>query len=100
MTLLLPKDNPIRDRKYLDFLRDQPCLFTGEMGCEPAHIGTLGKGIKSSDAHAIPLVHWLHRRGHQHGEVSMIRANIPDWLLRDCLRLYAEKMYREWKEHP
>ena len=96
MTLLLPKQQIIRDRKYLDFLRTERCLFTGELECEPAHIGTLGKSIKSSDDHAIPLSWKLHRLGHQHGEVSMLRANMPDWLLRDYLRLYAEKLYREW----
>ncbi len=94
----VPKLTQLRDRKYLDFLRTQPCLFTGEMGTEPAHIGTAGKGLKIGDDQAIPLVHWLHRRGHQHGEISMIRANVPDWLLRDALRLYAQQMYREWKD--
>lgn len=98
MNLLLPKLKPIRDRRYLDFLKTQPCLFTGERETEPAHIGTLGKGIKSGDDEAIPLSWRLHRLGHQHSEIAMIREHIPDWLLRACLRLFAQQMYREYKE--
>lgn len=46
MNLLKPKD-----RAYLDWLRTQPCLFTGDPETEPAHIGTGGKGLK----HAYPV---------------------------------------------
>jgi hypothetical protein len=100
--LLLPKDNLIRDRKYLDWLRDQPCLLTGysaseSMAVDPMHIGTAGKGLKSGDDEAIPVVHYLHRSGHQAGEVSMLREHAPDWLIRDAFRAYAREMYRKWK---
>ncbi len=99
MNLLIPKETIIRDQDYLDFLKTERCLFTGMEGCDPAHIGTLGRGIKRSDDEAIPLHYALHRFvGHQSGEISMIRREIPNWLLRQCLRLYAKQMYREWKD--
>ncbi len=101
MSLLLPKDTQHRDRKYLDFLRDERCLFTGHLGCDPMHIGTAGRGLKCHDYWAIPIKHELHRHvGHQHGEISMIREHIPDWLLRECLRMYAAHLYKRWKANP
>ena len=96
MNLLKPKQ--LRDRAYLDWLRTQPCLFTGEREVEPAHIGTAGKGLKIGDDQAIPLAWRLHRLAHQTGEISMTRTWAPDWLLRDSLRLYAQRMYREWRD--
>lgn len=97
MSLLLPKDIQHRDPEYIKFLHTERCLFTGHTGCDPMHIGTAGRGLKCHDYWAIPIRHDLHRHvGHQKGEVSMIKANIPDWLMRDCLRLYARKMYDEW----
>lgn len=87
-----PKPHRVTDRRWLDYLRTQPCLFTGDTEVEPAHVGTFGKGAKTDD-HAIPLSWRLHRIGHAHGEISMIREHIPDWLLRDCLQLYAQQLY-------
>lgn len=92
----------LRDRKYLDWLRDQPCIVTGLRGTEenavdPAHVGTLGKGIKSPDNEALPLCHSLHALAHQRGEISMFREKAPDWLLRAALRAYARELYASWK---
>jgi hypothetical protein len=99
MSILLPKDPQHRDRAYLDWLREQPCLFTGHTGCDPMHIGTAGTSLKVHDYWAIPIRQDLHRHvGHQKGEVSMIRTNCPDWLLRDAMRLYAQQLYRQYKE--
>jgi hypothetical protein len=97
MSLLVPKPHRVIDRKWLDYLRTQPCLFTGHEETEPAHIGNWGKGGKTDD-HAIPLSWRLHRIGHQHSEIAMIREWIPDWLLRDVLQLYAQQLYRQYKE--
>lgn len=51
----------VKDRKYLDYLREQPCIITGLRSSEydavdPAHIGTAGKGLKTDDE-ALPLLH-------------------------------------------
>lgn len=100
--MLLPKQNLVRDRKYLDYLRTQSCILTGlsaveDMAVDPMHIGTGGKGLKSSDDEVLPVVHYLHQQGHDSGEVSMLRANAPDWLLREAFRAYARMLYAEWK---
>lgn len=97
------KTDIVRDKKYLLWLRDQRCVVTGYHGCEhnavdPAHVGTLGKGIKSPDNEALPLAHSLHLYAHQHGEVSMFREKAPDDLIRAALRALAREMYAEWKE--
>ena len=93
-----PKLNPIRYRKYLDYLRTQPCIITGKRGEEidPAHLGSLGRGIKRSDAEVLPLANWLHRHGHTHGEAAMWREFLPADVLMEALRCYAREQYRKW----
>ena len=91
----------LRDRTYLDFLRTQPCILTGFPGSEyeaidPCHIGTSGKGVKSPDNWALPIRHSLHVEGHNSGEMSLFRREMPNWLLRAALRSYAEKIYMDW----
>lgn len=98
---LIPKLNPVRDRQYLNWLRDQPCILTGWRATEssavdPMHVGTLGKGIKSSDDEALPVWHALHVAAHNHGEISMFRKQLPDHVLRDALRALAREYYREY----
>ena len=98
-----PKVKTLRDPSYLKWLRDQPCLFTGSYATEgesviACHIGTGGKGIKSADNEAIPLLDVFHKMGHQKGEISMIREHAPDWLIRAAFRLYARAMYKQYKD--
>ena len=97
---MIRKLNPIRDRAYLDHLRGEPCIVSGYRGegVDPAHIGTLGRGIKSGDDEALPLRHIFHMTGHQKGEMSMFRQELPDHVLRMALRALAREMYREWKQ--
>lgn len=92
----------LRDRRYLDYLRTQSCILTGQHGTDndgvdPCHIGTAGKGMKSPDNEVLPILHSLHVKGHQSGEVSMIREHAPDWLIRAAMRAYAREFYAEWK---
>lgn len=92
----------LRDRAYLDWLRTQPCILTGFRateyeGVDPAHIGTAGKGLKSPDNEALPIRHSLHREAHQSGEISVLRREAPDWLLRAAFRAYARECYAAWK---
>lgn len=100
--MLIPKTQIIRDRKYLEWLKTQPCAFTCLPGndndaIDPMHIGTLGKGIKSSDDEAIPCLHSIHQEAHQKGEMSVLRKVMPDWFLREALRAWAREEYRKWK---
>lgn len=98
--MMVPKLNPIRDRAYLDHLRGEPCIVSGYRGegVDPAHIGTLGRGIKRGDDEVLPLRNVFHTNGHQSGEVSMFRRELPDYVLRMALRALAREMYREWKQ--
>lgn len=101
--LMLPKLNPIRDKKWREFLHTQPCIITGMCGhdyetVDPAHIGTLGKGIKRGDNEMLPILHRFHAAGHGAGEISMFREELPDGVLRDALRALAREMYAEWKQ--
>lgn len=92
----------IRNQKYLDFLKTERCLITGEQGGEhvivdPAHIGTLGKSIKRSDSEVLPILHRFHAAGHGYGEISMFRENLPDTILRAALRAYAHhELYAQY----
>lgn len=93
----------LRDRPYLDYLRTQPCVITGLRGSEqetvdPCHISTAGKGIKSPDNEALPILHRFHAMAHNSGEVSMLRTCAPDWLMREAFKAYARQLYEEWKQ--
>lgn len=97
---MIPKQKPLRDRKYLDSLKTQRCIITGRSGSDydaidPMHIGTAGKSIKSGDDEALPVLHSLHVEAHQHGEITMLRKHAPDALLRDMAKAYAQKLYKE-----
>lgn len=98
MNFLIPKLTIIRDRAYLDWLHTEACIVTGLRGetVEPAHIGTLGKGIKRSDDEVLPLEHRFHANGHNAGEISMFRKMLPDYVLREALRAYARQAYQAY----
>jgi len=91
----------LRDKAYLLYLRDEPCLFTGIRGSGQesvvaAHIGTAGKGIKSPDDEVLPLADHIHKRMHQRGEVSTIRELAPSDVLLKMAKAYARELYAEW----
>lgn len=97
---MIPKQKPLRDRKYLEHLKTQPCIFTGQRGSDydaidPMHIGTAGKSLKSGDDETLPVLHSLHVEAHQKGEISMLRKHAPDSLLRLMARAYARELYRQ-----
>lgn len=70
MALLEVKPERIQDRKYLKFVREQPCAVTGAYGCDPHHFLTGGMGTKGSDYATIPLTRELHDELHNHGMKS------------------------------
>lgn len=96
----VPKLNVVRDRKYLDYQHTQRCLITGRYGSEnhtvdPAHIGAF-RGMKRGDDETLPLLHCFHASGHDHGEMSMFRQELPDYVLRMALRALAREMYQDY----
>lgn len=87
----------IRDRKYLDWLRTERCAICGLVGpSDPAHIGTAGKGLKSSDDEALPLCRYHHVVGHTKGEMLLFRNLAPAGLLRAAFRALAREMYQDY----
>jgi len=96
-----PKVKTLRDPAYLLWLRDQPCLISGLSATDSesvvaAHLGTGGKGIKSPDNEAIPVLNSRHQNMHVYGEVRTLRS-APDWLIRDAFRALAREMYAKYK---
>ncbi len=79
----------VRNRKYLDWLREQPCAVTGYSGpCDPAHTfkstGGGGIGLKSTDKFALPLSPPQHRIQSEMPEMKYWRdALINSPLLRN-----------------
>ena len=92
----------IRDRKYLDLVRGEPCIITGETPCDPAHIRYGlggGMGLKPPDNRVLPVVHQLHQRQHQIGEIRFWveqATEHPDFLMRILIEL-AEFRYDNGK---
>lgn len=66
----VPKEMPVRDRAYLDWLKTQPCAACAHPhGCDPSHHGRHGVGTKPSDLGAIPLCRRCHDFWHNTGRV-------------------------------
>jgi len=61
-----------RDKKYIEFIKDQPCLVCCSPGPSDPHrvrMGTDGgMGLKPSDKYAVPLCHTHHQVLHHYGE--------------------------------
>ena len=96
--MLLPKHKRIRDRAWLDEVRNQPCIVTGATPCEPAHIRFGlggGMGLKPGDNRVVPLVPQLHRLQHDIGEISFWnkQANQDVGLIMRLLLEVAELRY-------
>jgi hypothetical protein len=102
MTLMFPKSPPLRDRKYLDAVREMPCILSGLVPSDPAHIrfgGGGGMGMKPPDNHVLPLAPHLHREQHQIGERAFWLDAMANHhgLLEMALIALAEKVHREWQ---
>lgn len=96
----IEKHKTFRDRKWLDRVRDMPCIITGRRSSDaetvdPMHIGTAGKGLKAPDNEVLPVLHSYHALAHSKGEMTVLREFIPDDVFRDMIRLYAREFHRE-----
>jgi len=78
-----PKCRPKKSRKYLDFVRELPCVVTGAREVEAAHLSYAmpkyghygrGKGSKAPDRWALPLSSAEHRRQHSMNEEAYWRS--------------------------
>ena len=77
------KSKPVKDKDYLSFLHNLPCIVTGRTPVEAAHIsyaepkyGKLGRGkaSKESDLWAVPLHKSEHDRQHSMNERAYWRS--------------------------
>jgi len=68
-----PKRKPVKNKKYLVWLHELPCIVTGRYGVEAAHLSYAspvhghygrGKGTKASDRWALPLCPEQHAAQH------------------------------------
>ncbi|BCS54753.1 DUF968 domain-containing protein [Geobacter sp. SVR] len=63
---MLQKVKPIRDKAYLDFIRNLPCIICGHVGSEAHHEATMGNGTmggKPGDDRTLPLCYRHHAFG-------------------------------------
>lgn len=65
---MLPKPTTPRDKRYLEWVKRQPCISCESSFFEvhPHHTTTGGMGIKGSDYETIPLCTFCHREWHDH----------------------------------
>lgn len=101
---MLPKDKPLRDRRYLDYLRTRPCVCTGRvasetMAVDPAHLGTAGKGLKAPDDEAVPLLHSMHQLCHQVGEAFILRGRLRPWVVARAEHAYFRNLAERGLQH-
>jgi hypothetical protein len=62
------RSRPVKDPKYLAWIRTLPCVVPGCRGrAEAAHCGARGLSQKASDTNAIPMCAHHHREYHQFG---------------------------------
>ena len=93
-----------RDRKFLDWLRDQPCAVTGWdfKPCDPAHIFKtfFGGGVALKSTKAVPLFHEEHVKQHGMPEIQYWRqAVVGNPLLLMRLRaLFRDNNHEEYTE--
>lgn len=110
--LLIPKRPPLRDQRYIEQVREMPCVLTGATPCDPAHIRWgLGGGasMKPGDDRVLPLAHALHRIQHDMGEErfwhaaidgrTVVSPHLATELLMRALIAYARERYRETVGH-
>ena len=87
-----------RDPKYLQWIRERPCIFEGDncsLTVEAAHIGPHGMGQKASDHSVLPICGFHHRMGFLslHGAGKRfwdIHSNLAD---RDRLIAHYRDLY-------
>lgn len=77
--LSMPPVKAVKRPAYLDWIRELPCIVTGRVGVEAAHISTAspahghfgrGNGMKASDRWTLPLCPVEHRIQHQMREAE------------------------------
>lgn len=86
-----PKILVVRDKRYLDWIRKQPCASCRIIGQSQAHHeGSHGVGIKADDMTAIPLCFRCHRSRHDQGVKTFWAGRDVAEIQRRLIRAYME----------
>lgn len=65
----IPKSKTFRSKKYLEFIRSQPCILCGcEEDIQAHHTASAGIALRGSDYSAIPVCPKCHHRFDQAGK--------------------------------
>ena len=88
------REVPVRDPKYLAFIRMLPCVACGKKKwrMEAMHTGPHGLGQKASDLDALPGCPSCHRELHEIGPVKFQTRHRLDF---PVLRTMFQKFYTE-----
>ena len=74
------KQKPIRDKKYIEWIRLLPCIVCQYSApSDPHHSETGGRGTKASDTTAIPLCHAHHNELHCTGKKTFATKYAIDY---------------------
>lgn len=102
LTAFSKPQKPVKNKDYLSFIHELPCVVTGKGGVEAAHLSTAnplyghlgrGKSQKASDRWVLPLSQAEHRRQHDMNEEEYWKSvAINPWALA-CI------IYGIWSEH-
>jgi hypothetical protein len=81
-TPIRPVSKPVKNKAYLGWIHDLPCIVTGAEGVQAAHLSTpnlawghLGRGMsqKASDRWVLPLSPEMHDEQHSMNEMEFWR---------------------------
>ena len=85
------KVKPFRSRKYLDWVKQQPCVLCGAPADDPHHIisvgGMSGMGMTAPDSMVIPVCRQHHDEIHRTPELWPQQW---EWIARTLDRALAE----------
>ena len=93
------RPKPLRDKAYRLAVTEMPCILTGTMPCDPAHIryGFFAKGVKPGDDLILPLSANLHRLQHAIGEKRFWLTHVTPETLMEAIKALARERYATWK---
>ena len=65
------KEQKLPSKKYLEYIREKPCLVCGKMPCDPHHMEAVGMGGANKDGYkdysCVPLCRYHHNEYHSGG---------------------------------
>lgn len=81
----MPKyEHWMKDKQWLEVIRQLPCLNCGRMPVDAHHVGSRGMGLKNPDSMVIPLCRTCHSSHHDRNDPSL------DWCRKKLAWLWAK----------